>query len=152
LQHGHLAGDDTDSHIDTLARFCPDNVIVYMACDDPADEHFDDLQRMREELENLRTVDGQPYQLLPIPLPAPILDDEQRRLPASYVNFLIINGAVLLPVYGDPKADQIAQTVMQQAFPNHQIHAINCKPLILQNGSLHCITMHIPSAVTIQPC
>lgn len=143
LANGHLEGDDTDAHIDTLARFADPQTIVYMSCVDPADSHHLPLQAMETELKALRQANGSPYQLLPIPLPAAIYDGD-RRLPASYVNFLIINGTVLLPVYADETADAIAIAQMQVAFPRHEIVPIDCRALIAQNGSLHCITMQIP--------
>jgi agmatine deiminase len=103
LEHGYLAGDDTDSHVDMLARFAPNDTLLHVACDQPDDEHFAALAQMGEELRALRTRDGRPYRLLPLPWPAPKFDDEGRRLPASYANFLAINGAVLVPTYQDAK-------------------------------------------------
>lgn len=145
LDHGYLEGDDTDAHIDTLARFAAPDAIVFQACDDPADSHYGELQAMAAELAALRTVDGKPYRLFPLPWAKPIVD-EGRRLAASYANFLIINGAVLMPVYGDT-ADAAAAGVLEQAFPDREIIAVPCRPLIWQNGSLHCITMQLPQGV-----
>ena len=142
LDHGCLEGDDTDAHIDTLARFAADDAIVFQACDDPADPHYAELQAMAAELAALRTRDGRPYRLFPLPWAAPILD-EGRRLAASYANFLIVNGAVLMPAYGD-RADDRAAAVLADAFPGREIVQVPCRPLIWQNGSLHCITMQIP--------
>jgi len=142
LEHGALEGDDTDAHIDTLARFAPDDAIVYQACDDPADSHHAPLQAMAAELAALRTRDGRPYRLFPLPWPRPILD-AGRRLAASYANYLIINGAVLMPAYGDP-ADTQAAAVLAAAYPGRDIIPVPCRPLIWQNGSLHCITMQLP--------
>jgi agmatine/peptidylarginine deiminase len=146
LTKGHLEGDDTDAHIDTLARFADPQTIVYMNCDDPTDSHYPALQAMETEIKALKQAGGTPYHLFPIPLPAGIYD-EDRRLPASYVNFLIINGAVLLPVYADEHCDPIAIAQMQAAFPQHEIIPIDCRALIAQNGSLHCVTMQIPQEV-----
>lgn len=146
LANGHLEGDDTDAHIDTLARFADPQSIIYMHCDNPADSHYAALQAMEAELQALRQVNGEPYRLFPVPLPAAIHEDG-RRLPASYVNFLIINAAVLLPVYGDKDADPVAIRQTQQAFPQHEVIPIDCQALIRQNGSLHCITMQIPQGV-----
>lgn len=143
LAHGHLEGDDTDAHIDTLARFADTQSIVYMSCNDTTDSHYKALQAMEAELKALRQPNGEPYRLFPIPLPAAI-HDAGRRLPASYVNFLIINGAVLLPVYADECFDPVAIEQMQAAFPQHDIIPIDCRALIAQNGSLHCVTMQIP--------
>ncbi len=142
LDHGALEGDDTDAHIDTLARFAAPDAIVYQACDDPDDPHYADLQAMAAEIAALRTTSGEPYRLFPLPWPRPILD-EGRRLAASYANFLVINDAVLMPAYGDP-ADTVAQAVLAEAFPAREIVAVPCRSLIWQNGSLHCITMQLP--------
>ena len=145
LDHGALEGDDTDAHINTLARFAPDDAIVFQACDDEADSHYADLKAMAEEIAALRTRDGNPYRLFPLPWARPVLD-EGRRLAASYANFLIVNGAVLMPAYGDP-ADDAAAAVLAQAFPGREIVQVPCRPLIWQNGSLHCITMQLPEGL-----
>lgn len=143
LTHGHLSGDDTDAHIDTLARFCNATTIAYCAPpNDPDDEHFAPLTHMQHELNALRTPLGQPYELIALPLPAALFNADGERLPATYANFLIINGAVLAPIYGVPE-DQRALEQLQSAFPNHRIHAIDCRPIIEQFGSLHCLTMQI---------
>lgn len=146
LQHGELQGDDTDAHIDTLARFAAADAIVFQACDDPADAHFEPLAKMRVEIEALRTLDQQRYRLFPLPWAKPIHAQSGRRLAASYANFLIINGAVLMPAYGDP-ADIDAEKVLSLAFPDRQIIAVPCRALIEQNGSLHCVTMQLPAGV-----
>ncbi|MFY2764929.1 agmatine deiminase family protein [Arenimonas sp. MALMAid1274] len=145
LDHGYLEGDDTDAHIDTLARFAAPDAIVFQACDDPDDRHYVELQAMAAEIAALRTVDGQPYRLFPLPWARPILD-QGRRLAASYANFLIINGAVLMPAYGDAN-DDAAAAVLARAFPGREIIQINCRPLIWQNGSLHCVTMQLPEGL-----
>ncbi|HAD04325.1 MAG TPA: agmatine deiminase [Desulfuromonas sp.] len=146
LEHGYLAGDDTDAHIDTLARLCPGDTITYVHCDDKVDEHFDALRRMEQELQTFRTHKGKPYRLLPLPWPAPCYGDAGERLPATYANFLVINGAVLVPTYGVAQ-DPAALTVIASAFPERAIIAIDCRPLIRQHGSLHCVTMHLPKGV-----
>jgi agmatine/peptidylarginine deiminase len=145
LDHGYLEGDDTDAHIDTLARFAAEDAIVYQGCDDVSDTHYPELQAMAAELAALRTREGKPYRLFALPWARPIFDDG-RRLAASYANFLIVNGAVLMPSYGDP-ADARAQDVMAEAFPGREIVPVPCRPLIWQNGSLHCITMQLPAGV-----
>ena len=142
LEHGYLEGDDTDAHIDTLARFAAPDAIVFQACDDPQDGHYRELTAMAGEIAALRTVGGAPYRLFPLPWARPILD-QGRRLAASYANFLIINGAVLMPAYGDP-ADPAAAAVLAAAFPGREIVPVDCRPLIWQNGSLHCVTMQLP--------
>ena len=145
LDHGYLEGDDTDAHIDTLARFADPGTLVYQGCDDREDPHFDELLAMAEELRALHNADGKPYRCLALPWPHPI-HDGARRLAASYANFLIINGAVLMPAYDDP-ADAAAQAVLAQAFPGREIVPISCRSLIWQNGSLHCLTMQLPQGV-----
>jgi agmatine deiminase len=146
LTHGFLEGDDTDSHIDTLARLCPDATILYVACDAPDDPHYAPLDAMRTQLESFRTRDGRPYRLLPLPWPAACRDENGDRLPATYANFLVLNGAVLVPTYRDGNDDQ-ALAMVRKAFPGREIIGICCLPLIRQHGSLHCVTMQIPKGV-----
>jgi len=145
LEHGYLQGDDTDAHIDTLARFAPDDAIVFQACDDEADPHHAELARMRDELATLRTARGTPYRLFPLPWARPILDDG-RRLAASYANYLVVNGGVLVPAYGDD-ADAEAARMIGAAHPGREIIGVPCRPLIWQNGSLHCVTMQLPQGL-----
>ena len=136
LQHGSLIGDDTDGHIDTLVRICPNDTLLYTG----GDKDHPDLAEMEKELQNLRTLDGKPYRLLKLPPPRPIYDDGDR-LPATYANYLIVNGAVLVPTYNQPDLDQKAMDVIQQAFPDREIVGIDCCAVIKQHGSLHCCTM-----------
>jgi agmatine/peptidylarginine deiminase len=145
LDHGYLEGDDTDAHVDTLARFAAPDAIVFQACDDPADSHYAELQAMGAEIAALRTREGQPYRLFPLPWAQPIVDGG-RRLAASYANFLIVDGAVLMPAYGDP-ADDAAADVLARAFPGREIVQVPCRALIWQNGSLHCLTMQLPEGI-----
>jgi agmatine/peptidylarginine deiminase len=145
LEHGYLEGDDTDAHIDTLARFAGPDAIVYQGCQDATDAHHAELQAMAAELAAFRRTDGSPYRLFELPWPQPIVD-EGRRLAASYANFLIVNGAVLMPAYGDA-ADAEAARVLASAFPGREIVPVNCRPLIWQNGSLHCLTMQLPEGL-----
>lgn len=147
LRHGWLAGDDTDSHVDTLARLCPDNTIVYQACDNPMDEHYAELKLMAEELQGFRAPDGSPYRLIPLPWPAARFDESAHRLPATYANFLVINGAVLVPTYRDRENDDKALACIAQAFPGREVIAVDCLPLLEQHGSLHCVTMQLPQGV-----
>lgn len=146
LEDGYLAGDDTDAHIDTLARLCPGDTILYVACDDPGDEHHAALQRMAGQLRAFRTREGAPFRLLPLPWPQARYDDAGGRLPATYANYLVLNGAVLVPTYGDP-ADGPALAAIGAAFPGREIVGIDCLPLIYQHGSLHCVTMQLPKGV-----
>ena len=146
LQNGHLAGDDTDSHVDTLARFCNRDTIAHVSCDDPDDVHYEPLQAMATELAQLRTMAGRSYKLLPLPLPVPMYSSEGRRLPATYANFLVVNRAVLVPVYGCPQ-DEVALEILKEAFPEHIIEPVDCAALVNQFGSLHCATMQLPRGV-----
>jgi agmatine deiminase len=146
LDNGYLAGDDTDSHIDTLARLCPDDTIAYVRCDNPADEHYAALSAMEAELRGFRTAAGHPYRLVPLPWPRPCFDADGQRLPATYANFLIINNAVLVPTYDDPQ-DAAALEILASVFLGREIIAIDCRPLIVQHGSLHCVTMQLPQGV-----
>jgi len=143
LNNGSLVGDDTDGHIDTLARFAPDGIILYNGCDDPEDEHFEPLMKMEQELRAMTDINGNPYHLIRLPLPDATYD-EISRLPATYANFLIMNHQVLVPVYGQPEKDVIACQLIGEAFPGRKIVAIDCRPLIRQHGSLHCATMQLP--------
>jgi len=145
LEHGYLEGDDTDAHIDTLARFAAEDCIVYQGCQDPLDSHFSELQAMAGEIAALRQRNGEPYRTFELPWPQPI-QDNGRRLAASYANFLIVNDAILMPVYDDP-ADQVAVATLQKAFPNRDIVGVPCRDLIWQNGSLHCCTMQLPQGL-----
>ncbi len=143
LDHGHLQGDDTDGHIDTLVRFCNLNTLIYQGCTDPSDPHFLPLQAMSDQLAGFRNSLGETYRLMPLPLPRPIHDATGRRLPASYANFLIINDAVLAPQYDDP-ADTTAITCLARCFPQRKVIPIPARPLIRQYGSVHCLSMQYP--------
>jgi agmatine/peptidylarginine deiminase len=142
LANGYLAGDDTDSHVDTLARLCDARTIAYVRCEDEADEHAVALARMEAELRAFRTLAGEPYTLIPLPMADRVVEDGQR-LPATYANFLIVNGAVLMPTYRSPK-DAAARAQLEAAFPGREVVGIDCLPLIKQHGSLHCVTMQYP--------
>ena len=152
IDHGRLSGDDTDGHIDTLVRLAPGDTLLYIKCDDPSDEHYQELQLMEEQLHTLRTTDGRPYRLLPLPLPHAIHDGDGQRLPATHANFLVVNGAVLMPTYGQPDRDQEAADTIRQAFAHRDIVTIDCRPLIRQHGSLHCCTMQFPAGAITTPC
>ena len=143
IDHGNLTGDDTDGHIDTLVRICPNDTLLYVGCDDPDDEQYTELKLMEEQLKTFRTLDGKPYRLLKLPMPRPIYDDGDR-LPATYANFLVINGAVLCPTYAQPDLDAEALRLIKEAFPDRDIVGIDCRSIIKQHGSLHCCTMQFP--------
>ncbi len=140
LDYGFLAGDDTDSHIDTLARFCDARTIAYVQCGNPKDIHYEALKRMEAQLKTFTDPEGIPYRLIPLPFPDACFDESGDRLPATYANFLILNGAVLVPVYNVPQ-DAAALKILRNVFPDRKIVSIDCRALILQHGSLHCATM-----------
>ena len=141
-----LEGDDTDGHIDTIVRFCQPDVVAYTAPPDSSDAHQTALAALEKQLQQAaRKVRGG-MELLPLPLPAPQFDESGQRMPATYANFLIINDAVLVPVYATAE-DDIALKRLQQAFPGRSIEPIDCRALIAQHGSLHCVTMQLPEGV-----
>jgi len=146
LQHGSLLGDDTDGHIDTLARFAPNNTLLYNTCAGARDAHFETLKQMEDDLKAFRNRHGEPYRLLSLPLPDPIFY-EGERLPATYANFLVINGAVICPTYQQEANDLLAQSVLREAFPQHEIIPIDASVIIRQHGSIHCLTMQFPPNV-----
>lgn len=142
LEHGRIQGDDTDSHVDILARFCAPDTIAYTSCDNPADENYPELKAMEQQLRTFRTLEGQPYRLVPLPLPDALYLDGYR-LPASYANFLILNGGVLIPGADSPK-DELARALLQEVFPDRKVEVIDCRALLSGHGGLHCITMNYP--------
>ncbi len=145
LDEGHLEGDDTDAHIDTLARFAPNNTIVYVQCLDSTDSHYESLSRMEQALKTLKTADGESYQLIPLPFTNPCHNEDGDRLPATYANYLIINNAVLVPTYNQEKLDQQALVAISAAYPEREVIGIDCSAIIEQFGSLHCLTMQLPA-------
>lgn len=148
LEHGYLEGDDTDGHIDMLARFSDPQTLLYQGCDEPGYSCHAELQAMRRQLQTFCDSNQQPYRLVPLPWPEPQHDEQSRRLPASYANFLVINAAVLMPAYGG-SADSLAAEQLQHCFPGREIVPVDCRPLIRQSGSLHCVTMQLPAELEI---
>lgn len=144
LEHGALAGDDTDSHVDTLARLAPEDTIIYCGPGDEEDPNNEELVLMREEIRALRTREGNPFNLIELPLPTPIYDADGMQLPATYANYLVAPHHIYLPVYGQPAKDKLAEQMLKIAYPEHEIICIDCRALIQQHGSLHCVTMQIP--------
>lgn len=141
LHNGELIGDDTDAHIDTLARFIDPETIACVTCDNPDDPHYEVLQKMKKELESFRTLEGKPYRLIPLPLPSPKQKNGQR-LPATYANFLIANHVVLVPTYEDP-LDKEMVALFKKLFPDREIIPIKATRLIEEGGSIHCSTMQV---------
>lgn len=145
LDQPNLTGDDTDAHIDTLARFCSADTIAYTSCEDTTDPHYASLKNMEAQLQAFRTAAGEPYRLVALPMPKPIFDEEGQQLPANYANFLIINNAVMVPVYEDPN-DAVALEKLAAIFPGRTVIPTPCRPIVHQYGSLHCMTMQFPEA------
>ena len=140
LDHGQLLGDDTDGHIDTIVRCAPRNTLIYVSCDDANDEQHTDFEALKLQLQELRNNEGHPYRLIAVPMPDAIYEDGYR-LPATYANFVIINGAVIVPTYGQPEKDTQALEAIRRAFPEREAIGIDARTVIRQHGSLHCLTM-----------
>lgn len=143
LDYGALDGDDTDSHIDTLARLAPQDTIIFTGCRDFDDSHFEELLRMRAQLTLFRTPEGEPYNLIELPLPSPVLDADGSRLPATYANYLVTDKVLFMPTYAQPANDMLAAQMLKIAFPHHEIVGVDCRTLLRQHGSLHCATMQV---------
>lgn len=143
LSEGALLGDDTDSHIDNLVRFCDAETLAYASCSRSDDPHFEPLRAMAEQVRALRRLDGSPYRLQPVELPAPQFDEAGKRLPGSYVNFLILNGSVLVPVFGCAQ-DAQALNALRGCFPDKRLVPVPGANLIRQFGGPHCATMQLP--------
>lgn len=143
LDYGALAGDDTDSHIDTLARLCPNNTIIFTGCHDEGDEHFEELLHMRAQLTMFRNAVGEPFNLLELPLPDAIYDEAGVRLPATYANYLVTPRNIFMPTYGQPQKDELAVRIIHVAYPEHKVTGVDCRALTAQHGSLHCATMQL---------
>ena len=154
LDHGNLVGDDTDGHIDTIVRVAPHDTLLYVGCDDEEDNQYEDFQALEKQLQKLFTYEGYPYRLLKLPMPDAIYDEGDRlttdrnskgdRLPATYANFLILNGAVIYPTYNQPEKDEEAKRQIQLAFPDRNVIGVDSLTIIRQHGSIHCLTMQLP--------
>jgi agmatine deiminase len=138
-----IEGDDTDGHVDDLARFINPRTIVTAVEDDPKDENYKILKDNRRRLDLLRDQDGRPFQIVEIPMPGTVEHDGQR-LPATYVNFYFINGALLVPTYRNKKADRRAIETLQGHLPEHQVIGVDCVELIWGLGAIHCLTQQQP--------
>lgn len=150
LESGEIIGDDTDGHIDTIARLAPNDTILYCGelWGSDNDKQSQALKSVRAELASFTTLDGSPFNLIELPMPDPIYDaDDGHRLPATYANFLVLNEAILLPVYNQPRNDENAKMALKVAFPDHEIVPVDCRALIRQHGSLHCATMQLPQGI-----
>lgn len=148
IDYGRLEGDDTDGHIDTIVRTAPDDTLLYVGCDDTDDCQYPQFKKMEIQLAGLRTMKGTPYRLLRLPMADAIYEDGQR-LPATYANFLVINGAVIIPTYGSAKKDDEAKAVVAKAFPGRDVICIDARTVVRQHGSLHCLTMQYPKGSVV---
>ncbi len=146
IDHGNLVGDDTDGHIDTIVRLAPNDTLIYVGCEDEGDEQYADFMSMERQLRALTTAEGRPYRLLKLPMPRAMYDDSDR-LPATYANFVVLNGAVIVPTYNQPDLDRRAMDTIQLAFPDREIVGIDASTVVRQHGSLHCLTMQFPQGV-----
>lgn len=142
LPRGELAGDDTDGHIDQLARFVGPATVVAAATEDQADENYEPLQENLNALRGMRDATGQHLEVFPLPLPAPKYYDDQR-LPACYCNFYIANGLVLVPQFDDP-ADAQALGILRDLMPQHEVRGLPSLDLVWGLGSFHCLTQQQP--------
>lgn len=147
IDHGSLVGDDTDGHIDTLCRLAPHNTIIYTGCHNHSDEHYRTLSDMAYQLHGLTNADGLKFNLVELPLPDPIFDEDGLRLPATYANYLVVNDAVFMPTYNQPANDLLAADTLRVVFPHHKVVCVDCCALIKQHGSLHCATMQLPASI-----
>ena len=138
LKHGALMGDDTDSHIDTLARFIDKKTIAYVKCYDKKDEHYKELKKMEKELKKTG------FDLVPLPLPSAKYFNNHR-IPATYMNFVLINNAVLVPTYSDVYDEEVLKTFARH-FPEREVVGIESSILIREHGSLHCASMNVYKA------
>ncbi len=148
LDHGFLMGDDTDSHVDMLARFINPNTIVYCQCQDPSDPHYAALQAMEKQLQSFVNIHQQPYHLIPLPQPhlrySVLQQQPNKRLPASYLNFIFVNGGILVSTFNDVYDEQVL-AIFRELCPDRTVVPIDTRFLIEQGGGLHCATMQIPA-------
>jgi agmatine deiminase len=139
-----IAGDDTDGHVDDLARFIGEHVIVTAVEDDPSDANYKRLRANRRALDRARDAAGRPFEIVELPMPRPVVFEGQR-LPATYVNFLFVNGALLVPTFGDRGRDRQALARLQRALPRRRVVGIDCRALIWGLGAIHCLTQQQPA-------
>jgi agmatine deiminase len=142
LEHG-LEGDHTDGHIDTIVRFCDDRTLVCAVTDDEADANFAATQANLAALRELVRGDGEPYTVVPLPLPRDAITVDGKRVPATYANFYIANGVVLVPTYGDPH-DELALEILRPLFPGREVIGSSARALITGGGAFHCVTQQQP--------
>jgi agmatine deiminase len=138
-----IAGDDTDGHIDDLARFVNDRTVVIGIEDDPADSNYEVLRSNRRLLERARDQDGRPFTIVDLPMPRPVRYQGQR-LPATYLNFYFVNDALLVPTFGNARRDRRALAILQELLPGRRVEGVDCRALIWGLGAIHCLTQQQP--------
>jgi agmatine deiminase len=139
-----IEGDDTDGHVDDLSRFTDPRTIVTVVEEDPTDANYEPLRENLARLRRMRDQEGAPFRIVTLPMPRR-LEHEGQRLPASYANFYIANGVVLLPTY-DPATDEIARSTLQDLFPSRRVVGIDCTDLVWGLGAFHCVSQQWPAA------
>jgi len=139
-----IEGDDTDGHVDDLARFIDERTIVIGIEDDPADANHDVLRDNRRRLDRVRDQDGRAFAIVELPMPRPVVHQDQR-LPATYMNFYFVNGALLVPTFGDRGRDRRAVASLQRALPRRRVVGVDCRALIWGLGAIHCLTQQQPA-------
>ncbi len=141
-----IEGDDTDGHIDDLVRFIRDDAVICMVESKENDPNFKVLKQIREQLDDVRLPGGGKLEIIEVEMPNAMEMKDWRlsRLPASYANFLILNNAVMVPVFGQKKKDQLAEDVIAECFPGREVIPVTCKDLVTEGGALHCIAMTQP--------
>jgi agmatine deiminase len=140
---GGIEGDDTDGHVDDLARFISPTQIVIGMESDPKDANYKTLRSARKQLDKLRDQDGRPFEIIEIPMPGVVEHDDQR-LPATYVNFYFVNGALLVPTYRHRKNDKLALEILQKHLADREVIGIDCVELIWGLGAIHCLSQQQP--------
>ena len=139
-----IAGDDTDGHVDDLARFVSESVIVTGVEDDPDDPNYEVLRDNRRRLARARDQDGRPFTIVELPMPAAVVHQGER-LPATYVNFYFVNGALLVPTYRDRRHDRRAIEILQRVLPDRRVIGIDCTEIIWGLGAIHCLSQQQPA-------
>jgi agmatine deiminase len=137
-----IVGDDTDGHIDDIARFVDSGTILCALEDDPRDENYRPLQENYRRLQSFTNPRGKPFRILTLPMPQAVYEKEGR-LPASYANFYIGNEVVLVPVFQDPR-DQEALAILAELFPTRRVVGIDSRELVVGLGGIHCVTQQQP--------
>ncbi|GAA5147250.1 agmatine deiminase family protein [Prosthecobacter algae] len=141
-----IEGDDTDGHVDDIVRFVREDAVICMVETKENDPNFKVLKQIREQLDDVRTADGSKLEIIEIEMPNAIEAKDWRlsRLPASYANFMLLNNAVMVPIFGQKKKDAIAEDKIAECFPGREIISVTAKDLVMEGGALHCIAMHQP--------